>query len=120
MFDGIVENERGAEVPIVMATRAAGIMHLEDLANFEVGASITHSALGLVTIRDNDKDNGKNRINLKEMDGSVDLLLQGHIFSPDDVSNDPGAARIKGSICSKDLYKALHAQHRISAGREDD
>ena len=120
IFDGIVENERGNEVPFVMATRAAGIMHLEDLANFEVGASITHSALGLVTIRDNDKDNGKNRINLKEMDGSVDLLLQGHIFSPDDVGDDTGAAVIKGSICSKDLYKALYAQYRISAGNEDD
>lgn len=118
VFDGIVENENGKEIPIVLATRAGGIMHLEDLVNFEVGASITHSALGLVTYRDNDKDKGKNRVNLKRMDASADLLLQGHIFSPDAVEDDPGAAVIKGSICSKDLYKALHAQR--SNGDDDD
>ena len=115
VFDGIVENEKGKEIPFVMATRASGIMHLEE---FEVGASITHSALGLVPIRDNDKDKGKDRINLKHMDASADLLLQGHIFSPDAVEDDPGAAVIKGSICSKDLYKALYAQR--SNGDDDD
>lgn len=118
VFDGIVENEKGKEIPIVMATRAGGIMHLEDLANFLVGASITHSALGLATYRDNDKDKGKDRINLKHMDASADLLLQGHIFSLDAVEDDPGAAVIKGSICSKDLYKALYAQR--SNGDDDD
>ena len=118
VFDGIVENDKGKGIPIVMATRASGIMHEADLASFEVGASITHSALGLVTIRDNDKDKGKDRINIKRMDASADLLLQGHIFSPDAVEDDPGAAIIKGSICSKDLYKALYAQR--SNGDDDD
>lgn len=120
VFDGIVENEKGNEIPIVMATRAGGIMHLEDLDNFLVGASITHSALGLATYKGNDKDKGKNRVNLKLMDASADLLLQGHIFSPDAVEDDPGAAVIKGNICSKDLYKALHAQHRNRDGSLDD
>ena len=41
------------------------------------------------------------------LDGSLDLLLQGHIFSPNSVEDDPGAAVIRGTICSKDLYQLL-------------
>jgi hypothetical protein len=111
VFDGVITVDRGnkvKEVPIVMATRAAGITHLEDLSAPLVGASITHSQLGMVTY-ENNKRNGKS------IDGSADLLLQGHIFFPgtveEDVDQDTGeneAAVIKGSICSEDLYKRLN------------
>ncbi len=115
VFDGVVKVSKNKQIPLVMATRAAGIMHLEDLINFEIGASITHSALGLATYKDEDDD----EVELKVMDGSADLLLQGHIFSPDSVEDDPGAAVIKGSICSKDLYKKLNGKKR-SKGRDRD
>lgn len=104
VFDGVITASKGKQIPLVMATRAAGLMHLEDLANFEIGASITHSALGLATY--DEEDDGE--VKLKVMDGSADLLLQGHIFFPGSVEDDPGAAVVKGSICSKDLYKKLH------------
>jgi hypothetical protein len=96
-----VEGRKGeVEVPLVMATRAAGITHLEDPPEL-VGASITHSALGMAT--QDDDDDG-----MKVLGGSLDLLLQGHIFSPVSAEEDPGAARIHGTICSKDLYKLLN------------
>ena len=53
--------------------------------------------------------------NTEVLNGSADLLLQGHIFSPQPVSEDPGAAVVKGSICSEDLYKQLNR-----GGRHDD
>ncbi len=108
IFDGVISVDKGRrtkEVPIVMATRAAGITHLEDLQDPEgptVGASITHSLLGMVSY------NKGNDNNARVLSGSVDLLLQGHIFSPQPVGEDPGAAVIKGSICSEDLYKQLN------------
>lgn len=114
VFDGVITASKGKQIPLVMATRAAGLMHLEDLANFLIGASITHSALGLATY--DEEDDGK--VELKVMDGSADLLLQGHIFAPNSVENDPGAAVIKGSICSKNLYKKLHRHG--NKGRDDD
>lgn len=108
IFDGVITvdtGRRSKEVPIVMATRAAGLTHLEDMETDppQVGASITHSLLGMVTYKAND-DNRDTKV----LDGSADMLLQGHIFSPKPVSEDPGAAVIKGSICSEDLYKQLN------------
>ena len=108
MFDGVitVENRRNktVELPIVMATRAAGITHLEDMENPDgpqVGASVTHSLLGLLAQEDDGDE-------FKVLDGRLDVLLQGHIFSPKTVEDDPGAAVIKGTICSRDLYKLLN------------
>lgn len=114
VFDGQVKvGTRGKKVPLLMATRAAGITHLEDLSSNppQVGASITHSALGMLTY---DDDGHEARV----LDGSLDLLLQGHIFSPKAVEDDPGAAVIRGTICSKDLYKLLKkATRRGGKGR---
>jgi hypothetical protein len=107
VFDGVItvqgNHNETAEVPLLMATRAAGITHLESLDPPQVGASITHSLLGLVTYEADDDE-----IEAKVLNGSLDVLLQGHIFFPDTVENDPAAARIKGSLCSKDLYQRLH------------
>ena len=112
VFDGAITvnkgNNKSVDVPIVLATRAAGITHVEDNPDGpQVGASITHSLLGMVTY-------GKNKRNPKVLDGSADLLLQGHIFFPGTVEEDVDpktglneAAVIKGSICSEDLYKKL-------------
>jgi len=129
IFDGVITvdaGRRSKEVPIVMATRAAGITHLEDLDSNPplVGASITHSLLGMVTYEAND-DEGEEDRDTKKLGGSADLLLQGHIFSPDDVEDDPGAAVIKGSICSEDLYKQLNRErgrhsHGHHGGRHHD
>lgn len=116
VFDGAITVNKGkhktVDVPIVLATRAAGITHVEDPAAPLVGASITHSLLGMVTY---DADDDEDDRDMKELDGSADLLLQGHIFFPgsveDDVDPETGeneAAVIKGSICSKDLYKQLN------------
>jgi hypothetical protein len=103
VFDGVVTVERGSkqkevELPIIIATRAAGITHVE--GGGQVGASITHSLLGMLALEDNDKD--------EVLEGSADLLLQGHIFSPFSVEEDDGPAVIKGAICSQDLYKRLN------------
>ncbi|MGB5297234.1 MAG: hypothetical protein WBN48_00725 [Thiogranum sp.] len=117
IFDGVISVDRGRktkEIPIVMATRAAGITHLEDLEDPEgptVGASITHSLLGMVTYEaDEEYDSDRDT---RELDGSADMLLQGHIFFPGTVEEDVEdgnnkAAVIKGSICSEDLYKQLN------------
>jgi hypothetical protein len=108
VFDGVITVERGKgkamEVPILIATRAAGITHLESLDpdTTQVGASVTHSLLGLLTYEEGDE------MDAKELGGSLDVLLQGHIFFPDTVANDPGAARVRGAVCSKDLYKMLN------------
>lgn len=115
VFDGVINGKKGKQIPFVMATRAAGIMHLEDLVNFEIGASITHSALGLATYNGDDEED---EVKLKVLDASADLLLQGHIFSPDAVEDDPGAAVIKGSICSKKLYKELHGRGKKRHDRD--
>jgi len=107
VLDGVITVERGSkqkevELPIIMATRAAGITHVEDTnpETLQVGASITHSLLGMLALEDNDKD--------EVLAGSADLLLQGHIFSPLSVEEDDGPAVIKGAICSQDLYKRLN------------
>jgi hypothetical protein len=118
VFDGSVSVRRGrrtVEVPLLMATRAAGITHLESMDPPEVGASVTHSALGMVTYG-NDWDD------VRVLDGSLDLLLQGHIFSPDDVEEDPGAARVVGTVCSRQLYRLLNRGHqrRRDRGHDDD
>jgi hypothetical protein len=120
VFDGAITVERGnktVDVPIVLATRAAGITHVEnpDPMAAEVGASITHSLLGMVTYEADDDEGDRDT---KELDGSADLLLQGHIFYPGPVEEDltpdgrNAAAVIKGSICSKDLYKKLNRRGR--------
>jgi hypothetical protein len=99
IFDGeVTVQSRYGEVvvPLVIATRAAGITHLESME--EVGASITHSLLGMVTY-----DGG-----IKVLRGSMDALLQGHIFSPDPVGEDESPATVKGTICSRDLYLLLN------------
>jgi len=107
LFDGIITVEKNKNktemIPIVMATRASGITHVEDLNAPLVGASFTHDLIGMVTYP---TKNGE--INLKTLDGSADLLLQGHIFFPGPVSDDPGAAVVKGTICSEELYKRLN------------
>jgi hypothetical protein len=107
LFDGIItvaKNKNKTEmIPIVMATRASGITHIEDLTAPLVGASFTHDLIGMVTYDADDDE-----IELEKLNGSADLLLQGHIFFPGPVSNDPGAAVVKGTICSKDLYKKLN------------
>jgi hypothetical protein len=104
----VEKRNKVVEVSILLATRAAGITHLEVLApdpsEVQVGASVTHSALGMLTY----EEDGDDVEDVKVLKGSLDLLLQGHIFSPNSVANDPGAARVKGTICSKDLYKLLN------------
>jgi len=106
VFDGVIMVEKCngvVEMPVLMATRAAGITHMEDLTTDppQVGASVTHSSLGMVTYEDGCDD-------AKVLTGSLDLLLQGHIFSPYSVEDDPGAAVITGVVCSKSLYKMLN------------
>jgi hypothetical protein len=118
VFDGNVEVRRGrrtVEVPLLMATRAAGITHLESMDTNppQVGASVTHNALGMVTYG-NDGDD------VRVLDGSLDLLLQGHIFSPDDVEEDPGAARVVGTVCSRQLYRLLNRGHQRGRDRGHD
>jgi hypothetical protein len=119
LFDGVVtvaKNKNQTEmIPVVMATRASGITHVEDLSAPLVGASFTHDLLGLVTYKADAGEKAK----LKELEGSADLLLQGHIFFPGEVSDDPGAARIKGTICSKDLYKLLNQKGGRKGGGDD-
>ncbi len=125
IFDGVITVDRGKrskEVPIVMATRAAGITHLENLnpEATQVGASITHSLLGMVTYETDDEDDRDTRI----LNGTADLLLQGHIFYPGSVDEDPAPAVIKGSICSEDLYKRLNRRtgrgHHRGRDHDDD
>lgn len=123
VIDGVITVGKGkhgtVEVPVVMATRAAGITHVEDPTAPLVGASITHSLLGMVTYEDDEDD-------AEVLDGSVDLLLQGHIFFPgtveEDVDDDGNnkAAVIKGTICSKDLYRLLKRKGRKGGSEEDD
>lgn len=107
VLDGVISVTRGSgrivEVPVVIATRAAGITHLESLDPPQVGASVTHNLLGML-ISDPQDDAQETR----ELRGSLDLLLQGHIFYPDTVANDPSAARVKGAICSKGLDRLLN------------
>ena len=107
VFDGIItvqkSNGKVTEIPILMATRVSGIAHLESLDPPQVGASTSYSLLGLLTYKADQQ-----KINAKTLDGSLDVLLQGHIFFPDTVENDPGAARIRGAICSKDLYELVN------------
>ena len=121
VFDGVVtvqKNKKEVDIPLILATRAAGVMHVEDLrldAPTEapmVGATITHSALGMVTYEDDGDD-------MKVLDGSLDLLLQGHIFYPPlaELPDDKPAV-IKGTICSKDLYKLLNKTG--GKGKKDD
>jgi hypothetical protein len=116
VFDGVITVARGKgktlEVPVVIATRAAGITHLESLDPPQVGASVTHNLLGMVTYEDEDA------MEARELKGSLDVLLQGHIFFPDTVANDPGAARVRGAICSKDLAKLLNQQGKKHKGRD--
>ena len=131
IFDGLITVGKGRKahkVPIVMATRAAGITHLEvlipdDPMATQVGASVTHSLLGMVTY---DARGGEDR-DFKVLDGTADLLLQGHIFYPTAVEDDDEAAVIKGSICSEDLYKQLNRKkkghghgHGHGGGHHDD
>jgi hypothetical protein len=116
VFDGVItvqNGKRGAkEVPILMATRAAGITHLESLDPPQVGASITHSLLGLLTYESEENERGNKDRDVEKLKGSADLLLQGHIFYPGTVADDPGAAVVRGSICSKRLYKMLNRKKR--------
>ena len=103
VFDGKVTVDKCGEeieIPLLMATRASGIMHVEDPTLPQVGASVSHSYLGMATYADDGY--------ATEIAGSMDLLLQGHIFSPVSVEEDPGAAVIRGVVCSKRLYKLLN------------
>jgi len=116
VFDGVItvarDKGKAVEVPVVIATRAAGITHLESLDPPQVGASVTHNLLGMVTYEDEDA------MEARELEGSLDLLLQGHIFYPDTVANDPGAARVRGAVCSKDLAKLLNQQGNKYKGKD--
>jgi hypothetical protein len=111
IFDGVVsvETRKGKykEIPLIMATRASGITHLESLdpETLQVGASFTHDLLGMVTYDDDEMDD-----EVSVIEASADMLLQGHIFFPAPVIDDPGAARIRGAICSKELYNRLNRQ----------
>ncbi len=111
LFDGVITVEKNKNkskmIPFVMVTRASGITHIEDLTAPLVGASFTHDLLGMVTY---DMDDDDDEIELKKLKGKADMLLQGHIFFPGPVSEDPGAAVVKGTICSKDLYKKLNGR----------
>jgi len=121
VLDGVITVEKGkkaVQLPIVMATRAAGITHLEAPPEL-VGASVTHTLLGMVAYEEGDGEVEDARV----LEGSADLLLQGHIFSPDAVEDDPGAAVIKGVVCSEDLYKLVNEKGKKKAkkkGRGDD
>ena len=109
LFDAVVNVPKGNKtksIGIVMATRATGITHVEDLSAPLVGASFVHDLLGMVKYNLDKEDGGK----LTVLKGHADLLLQGHIFYPGEVSDDPGAASVKGTICSKDLYKLLNRE----------
>lgn len=102
-------------MPFLMATRAAGVTHIEsmDPEASQVGASITHSALGMVAYGEDGDD-------ARVLNGSLDLLLQGHIFYPGRVEDDPGAATVQGTICSKALYNMLNRRHmRAWGGRHE-
>ena len=115
VFDGAITIQKGKKktvVPFVMATRAAGITHLESLDPVEtqVGASITHSLLGLLTLEDDD---------VEVLDGSLDLLLQGHIFFPPDLV-DPNPARVRGVLCSEELYSMLNKRGPKDKDKDDD
>ncbi len=113
LFDGevsITKNKKRTEVvPIVMVTRASGITHVEDLSLPLVGASFTHDLIGMATYEAEEEGD---EVELKKLAGSGDLLLQGHIFFPGAVSDDPGAAVVKGSICSETLYKKLNGHSK--------
>jgi hypothetical protein len=118
VLDGVISGKgkgKKAGIPIVMATRAAGITHLEDLSAPLVGASITHSLLGMLTYEGDAA---------RVLDASADLLLQGHIFAPVAVEDDPGAAVIKGVVCSEELYKLVNEPGKKKAkkakGEDDD
>ncbi len=121
VFDGKITVGKGRQarkIPVVMATRAAGITHVEDLHAPLVGASVTHSLLGMATHKGHGKKDGDDH-DFKVLDGSADLLLQGHIFFPgtveEDFNQETGAneaAVIKGSICSEDLYNQLNRKKK--------
>jgi len=116
IFDGVINVERNdhktVEIPIMMVTRAAGILHLKSWPDPpQVRASVTHSLLGMVTYREDG--------NARVLDGNLDLLLQGHIFFPDVVENDPEPAVIKGNICSRDLYMLLNKKGAEPADGDD-
>jgi hypothetical protein len=125
IFDGVVsvETRKGKykDIPLIMATRASGITHLESLdpETLQVGASFTHDLLGMVTYDADEMD--EDDIEVKVIEASADMLLQGHIFFPEPVIDDPGAARIRGAICSKELYNRLNRQggQRGKKGRDD-
>ncbi len=114
IFDGVImlEKRKGESeaIPLIMATRASGITHLESLDPdaLQVGASFTHDLLGMLTYDADEMDDDD--LDIKVVKGSADMLLQGHIFFPAPVSDDPGAARIRGAICSKELYNRLNRQ----------
>jgi len=116
VFDGAITVGKGKKaIPIVIATRAAGITHIEELDPPLVGASITHSLLGMVTYDEDDEVD-----DVKVLEGSADMLLQGHIFFDGTVEEDPGAARIYGAICSEDLYNLLNKGKKEKKGKDKD
>lgn len=107
LFDAAITVPKGNKtktINIVMATRATGITHVEDLSAPLVGASFIHDLLGMVRYYPDEEEGEKH----ESLEGRADLLLQGHIFFPGPVSDDPGAAVVKGAICSKQLYKLLN------------
>lgn len=117
VFDGAISVGEGKKaIPLVMATRAAGITHLEDPPQL-VGASVTHSLLGMATY---EIDDGEEVEDAEVLEGSADLLLQGHIFAPVAVEEDEGAAVVRGTICSKDLSRLLKRKGRKGGHEEDD
>jgi len=97
------------ELPLTMVTRGIGIMHIEandpGNGNLVVGASITHSLLGLSPYRGQE---------------SITLLMQGHIFNVvggDDLGPD---ATVKGLICSEALSEAIEGGDKGRRNKDDD
>ena len=74
-----------------VAFTGAGILHIEDPATFDIGASTAGSVVGLV-IESKKKYFRRNKV-------SGRLQVQGHIFAPDDP--DPGM--LTGHICDAKL-----------------
>lgn len=86
------KRRRAAEVHV--AFTGAGIMHIEDPAIFDIGASTAGAVIGLVI--EHDKHRMRNKA-----DGR--LQVQGHIFDPEDL--DPGM--LTGYICEEGLAKLV-------------
>ena len=106
ILDGAITVGGAREIDVVLVTRGAGLLHVEELTeeSLEVGATLTHSALGLVVYKQN--KHGKIVSDVLE-ESSADLLLQGHVFH-----EEPPRAMLRGWICSESLQDLLDGKGR--------